>query len=248
MPLFVTDLDILRRSRDLSLQERESQSLVRQEQDQHAIVYFLHIPKCGGTSAAHLWRSVYPGCVATTRLNAASDIKHCRIHEIDDVFDLSFATVRHPLTWYESWWRYLLSPKVADREETLDTNGRPNFDTWIGEGVWHPLRAIAQCHDRSFQVFIDNVVATQPGFVSRMYEQYLGPNNGRLSVNRILKMENLHLEFSEFCRDYHFRPPPQEKHENKSLKSLETNWSSSQKQKVLDLERDAIVRFAYDKD
>jgi hypothetical protein len=245
MPLFVTDVEVLKTSRAMPAPEASDAARQRRMDNRPQIALFLHIPKCGGTSAAHLWRSVYPGGVVTTHLNAPSDKKHSRIHEVSDVFDVSFSTVRHPLTWYESWWRYLLSPKVTDREETLDANGRPNFDTWIGEGVWHPLRRIAHCHDRSFRTFIDNVISDQPGFVSSMYEEYLGSHQSTATVDHIIKMESLHASFRELCRTYGWRAPEAPKHENQSLKSLTTDWTENQIVKMQDLERNALERFGY---
>ncbi|WP_084398682.1 hypothetical protein [Henriciella aquimarina] len=245
MPLFVTDIESLKTSRELPRDLRMQEAQARRQANRPAILYFLHIPKCGGTSAAHLWRSAYPGCVATARLNAKSDIKHCRLHEVDDVYDVSFATVRHPLTWYESWWRYLLSPKVTDREETLDADGRPNFDTWIGEGVWHPLRRIAPCHAPSFSTFIDNVISHQPGFVSSMYDEYFGQSSGTFAVDHVLKMENLYAGFGSLCEQYGLKRPPGEKHENQS-QTLRTDWSERQVEKMLELEKDALKRFGYD--
>ena len=246
MPLFVTDIETLKASRALPTEDAEAAARARRDAGRPEILYFLHIPKCGGTSAAHLWRSSYPGCVATTRLNAKSDIKHCRLHEVSDSYDVSFATVRHPLTWYESWWRYVQSPKVKDRPETLDEQGRPNFDTWIGEGVWHPLRRIAHCHDSSFSTFIDNVISDQPGFVTNMYEEYLGSHQSTSTVDHIIKMEDLHASFSALCRSYGWKVPTVTKHENQSLQSLTTDWSSAQIEKMQSLESDALQRFDYE--
>ena len=178
-------------------------------------------------------------------LNTASDIKHCRLREVDDIFDVSFSIVRQPVTWYESWWRYVQSPKVTDRPETRDAQGKPNFDTWIGEGVWHPLRRIAACHDTNFARFIENVIETAPGFVSDMYDEYLGFRTGRITVDHLIRLETMYTDFTSFCETYGFATPREPKHENKTKDLGQVIWPLELKKEVERLEADAINYFNY---
>lgn len=244
MPLFVKSEAALKERRALGTSFGRSDKVHNPERTAD-IVYFLHIPKCGGTSVAHLWRQTYPGCVIQPRLKVKSDIKHCRLDDVADDYDLSFSCVRNPITWYESWWRYLLSPKVTDRTETLDQAGKPNFDTWIGEGVWHPLREIAPCHDRDFAKFIDNVIDHAPGFVSQMYRTYLGSDSERPLVDRVLKIETIDSDYKSLCNDFGFAYPNVSKRENVSSRENVANWQPNQLEKMKQLENDAFKRFGY---
>lgn len=75
----------------------------------------------------------------------------------------TFCFVRHPLRWYESWWRYM--------------NGRSGSD-WASESdllSWHPCAAIKHCGDDNYEQFIRNVIEQRPGFASELFAQYAQP-------------------------------------------------------------------------
>jgi len=59
-------------------------------------------------------------------------------------------------------------------------------------------------------------------------------------------MEDLHASFSALCRSSGWNVPTVTKHENQSLQSLTTDWSSAQIEKMQSLESDALQRFDYE--
>ena len=63
-----------------------------------------------------------------------------------------------PLSWYESWWKY---------QSGIWTVWEP--------GVWHPQRSLEKCRSDDFSDFIRLCIRNEPGYVSRMYEWYVGP-------------------------------------------------------------------------
>lgn len=69
-----------------------------------------------------------------------------------------FGFVRHPLTWWASFWRYRMATGW-DEENTID---------------------FAAGSD-SFDAFIRNVVNRLPGYLSRLYTDYLGPPDAEIS-------------------------------------------------------------------
>lgn len=71
----------------------------------------------------------------------------------------SFGFVRHPVTWYESYWRYRM------------THG------W--ESLTHDIDE--HCRSHNLEVFVNNVVEMYPGWLSRGFEHWLGPDLSSLA-------------------------------------------------------------------
>lgn len=87
-----------------------------------------------------------------------------------------FCFVRHPLAWYESWFKY----------QSL----RCNWRTWGNERNpenWHPLAALNQSASDSFNGFVRNVLKTRPGYVTELYGGYTRPG----LVDFVGRQENL---------------------------------------------------------
>ncbi|WP_295888249.1 hypothetical protein [uncultured Thiohalocapsa sp.] len=87
-----------------------------------------------------------------------------------------FCFTRNPLTWYESWFKYMAQP-------------RRNWRSWGREGgaaKWHPNMMLNGLGSDDFNQFIRNVVAKRPGYVTEMYGWYAKPE-----VDFIGKQESL---------------------------------------------------------
>lgn len=128
-------------------------------------------------------------------------------------------TIRHPLSWYESHWRYQMQKKWRKWEQ----------------GKWHPLRAIESCEADTFGVFMANILVQQPGFYSRMLEWYVGPDNHNVKVFR---QENLAEELGNFL-DIKLDGIDRV---NESEKRC-VEWVPGIRKRVLELERHTIERF-----
>ncbi len=102
-----------------------------------------------------------------------------------------FCFVRHPLDWYESWWRYMLQRAGHDWTQETDLHG------------WHPCLAIKATGDRRFHQFLRNVLHTRPGFVHELYSTYTQPGvdfvgrQEQLSDDLIRVLRQLNLSFDE---------------------------------------------------
>lgn len=85
-----------------------------------------------------------------------------------------FCFVRHPLTWYESWWKYM--------------TGRDWYDCGAQNSKehWHPCSVLNGLGDRDFNAFVLNVLRTRPGFVTELFYSYTKPG-----INYIGKTETL---------------------------------------------------------
>jgi hypothetical protein len=124
---------------------------------------FLHIPKCGGTWVVRalvtsgLWPMATPGGQ----------------HEIaatEGRFVYTF--VRHPLTWYPSFWNY--------RWREAERLGGP-IDERLREAVRKADMEIDDCLvdeagiPRPFAGFVEECLRRHPGYLSRMFERYVAP-------------------------------------------------------------------------
>ncbi len=90
-------------------------------------------------------------------------IKHTTVAMQQRRQPFTFCFVRHPLDWYESWYRYMC--------------GRAGFD-WSRETdlhSWHPCLAIKATGDQEFNQFLRNVLAQRPGFVTELFSTYTQP-------------------------------------------------------------------------
>jgi len=75
----------------------------------------------------------------------------------------SFCFVRHPLRWYESYWRY-----------QMDQGNLP----WGYENTacyWHPASALNGTMSQDFNEFVSNVISKAPGFFTSLYFAYAKP-------------------------------------------------------------------------
>jgi hypothetical protein len=111
---------------------------------------FLHVPKTGGT---WMKQALLAGCtvVEDFRLRGSD---HTRLGETPRADRFTVAFVRHPLTWWQSFWRfhngparrYIVSHKVCSR-----------------------------CWSDDFDEFVTRLLDQFPGEYGRIVEYYLGP-------------------------------------------------------------------------
>ncbi len=134
---------------------------------------FIHVPKCGGNwvrdalKQQGLWRcrigfkhSTPERIADVWRFHRAQFLRHLPTRP--DVTPgrlrraFKFCFVRNPVTWYESWWKFMAG----------------DWHPWE-VGRWHPQRPIDPCGDDDFNVFVENVLRERPGYVGEMYDEYV---------------------------------------------------------------------------
>lgn len=175
---------------------------------------FFHIPKTGGIWVRQAIRN------AGIPVTEAGET-HSPYRRVDRKGKFTFTFVRHPETWYPSFWSYRMAKG------------------WKSEDRMDPFMSL------SFEGFVRSVVRRSPGSLSLRYEAYVGPEPGVLDF--VGKMENLasdlvkalRLAGEEFDEEKLRRTPP----ENVSL--LRPVYTKRLREAVLKSERKALERFAY---
>lgn len=195
---------------------------------------FVHIPKTGGTWVANVLNRLGIANESAPHVPAAS-VRHAIPEQFVGRYKFRFTFVRHPLAWYESWWKF-------------------QAGVWrqFEVGVWHPQRVLEPCADNDFSQFIRNCLVQEPGYVTRMYEWYLGPPEVE-RFDFVGRTESLAEDLVTVLRQLghtnridevsHFAPV----HVSRS-KFGEAVWDPELRRRIIDVEAPAIRRFYADFD
>jgi len=98
----------------------------------------------------------------------------------------TFCFVRHPVAWYESWWRYL---RGKNGDIPWLVNGA-NVDRYVKR--WNPLSAACETYCEDFHTYMARLHGKFPGYVTWLYGQYATPE-----VDFVGKQENLREDLRE---------------------------------------------------
>jgi len=224
---------------------------------------FLHIPKTGGTWVEHVLssiglvdrhighkhsdfdRNLYANRLGATRA-LATTVLELGVSRVmkglkPDWYDEArgniprkrFCFVRHPLAWYESWWRYM--------------RGR-GWNTW-GEvnsaNKWHPSAILNGLGSDDFNEFVANVLRVRPGYVSELYYSFVKPGVqfiGRtesLASDLVVILEKLGLSFD---RQAVLAAP--KVNESAPVKQA-VEWDETLRELVIKTELPALAHFGY---
>lgn len=144
-----------------------------------------------------------------------------------------FCFVRHPLTWYESWWKY------------MNGHGWKLFGRQNSRFDWHPLSTLNGLGDPDFNTFVRNVVRARPGFVSELYFSFTKPG-----ISFVGKTENLIddliavLHYLDFTFDEHaLRSAPKVNVSQAPASAIE--WDTELRELMMRLELPALLHFGY---
>lgn len=132
---------------------------------------YLHVPKTAGSwmvaciQKAGLAKQVY------------DELAHAPLHRVKEVINdpslKYWAFVRHPVTWWESYWR--------DRMTFGWNNGPVNED----------------CRSEDYQTFMDNVLSNYQCWYSKWVESIVGRPG---QIDHIGKFENVEKDFVDILQ------------------------------------------------
>ncbi|MEM6552396.1 MAG: hypothetical protein AAF750_09760 [Planctomycetota bacterium] len=151
--------------------------------------------------------------------------------KLDNTFRFCF--VRHPLTWYESIWKY--------RRQ----NGCKNYRQPKTAGGWHSMAVLSDFGSEDFNQFVRNVMAARPGFVSELYFSYARPGIsfvGRmesLSDDLVRVLTHLGLDFDESA----LRGLGHQNRSRSASKPIE--WDPEVRATAMRLELPALTHYGY---
>lgn len=145
-----------------------------------------------------------------------------------------FCFVRHPLSWYESWWKYMSAR---------------NWQSWGNEydytSSWHPNAILNDFGDGDFNTFVRKVIRKRPGYVTEFYGWYTQPGvrfigkQETLVDDLIYVLRQINIKFDEE-RLKSFQPKHVSKSPNKPIV-----WDEELKIEVERLEYASLIRYGY---
>ncbi|MCK4786028.1 MAG: sulfotransferase family 2 domain-containing protein, partial [Desulfobacteraceae bacterium] len=143
---------------------------------------FLHIPKTGGNWIAKVLEQARVShlCFGHKHLDLDEVMRFERYLVAANRWNepsyqlFRFCFVRHPVHWYESWWRM------------MQKLGWPDWGTDGSIDDWHPNAVLNGLGHQNFNHFVEKVLRKRPGYVTELYGRYT--NSG---INFIGRQENL---------------------------------------------------------
>jgi len=144
-----------------------------------------------------------------------------------------FCFVRHPLSWYESWWKYMQGREWND------------WGTQNSKDDWHPNSVLNGLGSSDFNEFVSNVVNVRPGYVTELLYAYT-----KSGISYIGKTESLRedlgvvLDFLglRYDRDSLSKSP---KINTSKVEHSEIQWDPDLKKMVKKLELPSLIHFDY---
>ena len=144
-----------------------------------------------------------------------------------------FCFVRHPLTWYESYWRYM--------------QGR-GWNDWGRENSrrdWHPNAMLNGLGTDDFNQFVRNVIQKRPGYVSELMFSYTKPG-----ISYIGKTEHLREDLHDILTALNLPFEPSvlasaPKCNESIVEASRVQWDSELRELVVRLELPALLHFDY---
>jgi len=140
--------------------------------------------------------------------------------------------VRHPLRWYESWFKY----QTARNWQQWGTSGHLRD--------WHVMSDMNANAAPEFDAFMRNVNARTPGYVTQLFAKYAYGSGAD-----VLHNETLADDLVDFCRRSGLAVDAQAILSAPRLgesPSARIEWDPATLRDTIDLERAAFRRYGYD--
>jgi len=114
---------------------------------------------------------------------AKQSVKHRTLQLYQEIqSSYKFCFVRHPHSWYESYWRFM---QGHDWKSFHDE--RKEERTFLLKQPWHPNTFLERIGRGNFASFMHAVVDKYPGYLTQMYSWYAKPGE----INFVGRTESL---------------------------------------------------------
>lgn len=144
-----------------------------------------------------------------------------------------FCFVRHPLSWYESYWKFMTGKSWRDwgRE-----NSRP---------MWHPNSVLNGLSDDDFNGFMHKVITKRPGYVSELFAAFT-----KSGINFIGKCEGMADDLLTVLRHLELPHDEQKIRDFKRVNvsadpARQIEWDPALRTMALRLDLAALVHYDY---
>jgi hypothetical protein len=144
-----------------------------------------------------------------------------------------FCFVRNPLSWYESWFKYM----------SQDSRKWRFWGDKIDVDKWHPNAQLNGLGSYEFNSFIRNILANKPGFVSEMYSWYT-----KSQIDFIGQQECLVDDFVKVLSIMNVKFDEERVRNFKKIgvsPDRSFNWDQKLKKQVALTEYPALIRYGY---
>ncbi|WP_181280541.1 sulfotransferase family 2 domain-containing protein [Aphanothece hegewaldii] len=144
-----------------------------------------------------------------------------------------FCFVRHPLSWYESWWKFMRAKEWND------------WGVQNSQQSWHPNAILNGLGSDDFNEFVRNVVKKRPGYVTELMFAYTKPGISFIGKTENLKEDLIYvLDLLEL--KYDKASIEQSGKSNVSeTDPAEIRWDPDLYRTVMRLELPALLHFGY---
>lgn len=213
---------------------------------------FLHVPKTGGTWVTAVLADLgLIRCRIVTKHADMARLLDCARHHPGRWLEAAakagpawqsqarrafkFCFVRHPLSWYESYWAFM---------------SQRGWNAWgvnrRGRVRWHPNAALDGLGDADFNRFVRNVAEREPGFVGRMYASYATD-----AIDFVGRQERLAEDLIEVLARLGAQADETRIRERGPVNASDRDvgrprWDEALRREVEKIEAAAITRFGYD--
>jgi hypothetical protein len=199
---------------------------------------FLHVPKTGGAWVTSVLES--QGLIERRIAEGHADMDRALLwfarRRWRSKPSFIFCFVRNPLSWYESWFRFMSLSKWNWMQFGTSASGSQG---------WHPNYLLNGCGSDDFNTFVRNVIRARPGYVTEMLGWYTKP-----PISFVGKQENLDADLVDALKQaqlpFDEGAVPAAARVNEGGESIGIEWDPALRAEVIRLEYAAFVRYGYD--
>jgi len=160
--------------------------------DRTRLMYFVHVPKCGGKFVESAFKPFISDCPLLTEAWTAGHQTYAEYKEAFGARGLNFdkgykfAVVRNPWDWHVSWFHYLKGdPTGADSGHVIEgrlfqTMSLEDYVDWLSD---------------------DSAPRSPQGYLQRQMCDWLVDGSNRIAIDRVLRQERLANDLRAMAAD-----------------------------------------------